>query len=161
LVQSELVTFPRHIRHLEISEARYLDNMPEHGIGYFQSLTKLCIVDSRFDSFNDLANFLLACPILEDLSLDEISWPHISESVPVTGSLPSLRHLAIRFVSEDVIAWLLSLQPVPALQSFAFYSRSQRENLLRVNTLLQTLGPSLRRLGIDGALSHSCMMLTI
>jgi hypothetical protein len=190
LVQSELVTITRYIRYLEIRKTSYecaSDNFLsqltvikdlllnhinfigrigslDHGIRYFRSLTRLCISRCCFDSFNDLANVLRSCIILEDLSLAHTTWLHASESVPVGGSLgPSLRHLAIRFISfpEDVIAWLLLLQPVPALHSFTFHSSARMENPGQVNTLLQTLGPSLRHLDIRDAVSCSCTLLAI
>jgi hypothetical protein len=194
LVQSELVTIPRHVRHLEIQlssyqhisdNARlwsqltfikdlYLDRIDFRGrIGslgrgfrYFRSLTQLRIFCCDFNSFNDLANVLRSCIMLEDLSLVQVMWSPASESVPVAGSLPSLRNLDIRFVSypEDVSAWLLFLQPVPALHSFTFHPHTRMANSgyhLQLNTFLKTVGPSLQHLDVDDAVSCSCTLLTI
>jgi len=191
LLESELVTFPRYIRHLKIHSQSVLPNTRllsqltsiedlhlgflffnvndgiaplEHAFQYFRSLTRLRIFQCYFESFNELANVLRSCVALEGLSLVETKWYNDEpESAPVMSSLPSLRHLAIQFVShpEDVAAWLLLLHPVPALDSFSFRTHNGGECLLQVNTFLQTVGPSLRHLDIDNAVSCPCMTLTI
>jgi hypothetical protein len=196
LMQSELVTIPRHVRHLcllppsyqyVLGNASLLSQLAfvkslllsfintkrrigslEHGIGYFRFLAQLSISHCHFDTFNDLANVLLSCATLEDLELVETSWPPTSESVPVAGSLPSLRRLTIWFVCapEEITAWLLSLQPVPALHSFIFRYDDWTENPAYLpdtllNTLLKTLGPSLQHLDIDDLdeqKSYSCTL---
>ena len=141
-----------HIRSLAVTYMPWHEiasNAQSAFLRQFADITSLRLSRLEFSSFSELVRILGSFVRLETLVLNSISYSGASVwnlPPPPRHSLCNLSRLELRSCQvDDVLAWLVSFQPMPPLHTV--YLHGIRSDACRVlGKFLRALGPSLETL---------------